>query len=264
MKIEEVDIKYSYYCTGTGNMGGVDGVVHIKQLPYLSVVQSQTGSYGIRIDNGEEYCTGEGGFFIAPSLVTQTITHRLNPESGLFGMRYLFLDIIINNGLRFNDAFDVPLIPDSQLCERLSSEFDELEKTVDACEKKCILYRIVKLLIDAACEKRVKGNETTRRLVEYIYTNYADSITVTDMAQRVSMSVSNLFAVFKKATGMSPVRFLNEYRLSVASLLLLQTEDDIKSIAERVGISDRFYFSRLFKNKYGVSPVKYRKREPLE
>ncbi len=261
MKVEDVDIKYGRYCSGVGDMGGRDNIVHIKQLPYLSVVQSKIGRYGIKIDDGEEEYTAEGGFFIAPSLVTQTITHKLNPEKKLFGMRYIFLDVVVNNSLRFDDIFDVPLLPDSRMCKILDEEFDALDKTEDACERKCIMYRIVKLLFNNAKEKNVKRNETVAPLVEFMYSNYTENITIKEMAQKVNMSESNLYAVFKKAMGMSPVKYLNEYRLSVASLLLTETDCDIKSIAEKVGISDQFYFSRLFKNKYAVSPMQYRKRK---
>ena len=260
MRIEEVDIKYSHYCSSTGDMGGEDNVVHIKQLPYLSVVQSKIGSYGIKIDDGEEKFTDEGGFFIAPSLVTQTITHRLNREKKLFGMRYIFLDIVINKSLRFDDIFNAPLVPDDKMCKALDGLFDLLDKTEDACERKCIMYRLVKLLLDSAMEKMVKRNEIIAPLVEYIYSDYADSITIKEMAERVNMSESNLYAVFKKAMGMSPIKYLNEYRLSIASLLLTETNEDIKVIAERVGITDQFYFSRIFKNKYTISPMEYRKR----
>ena len=259
VRIEEADIKYSHYCTGVGNMGGVDNVVHIKQLPYLSVVQSKIGRYGIRIDDGREQYTDEGGFFIAPSLVTQKITHKLNSENKLFGMRYIFLDIVVNNSIRFDDLFDVPLVPGAEMCRLLNEEFDALDKTEDVCERKCAMYRIVKILLDNAKEKSVKRNEAIAPLIKLMHSEYAKEITVKDMAQRVNMSESNLYAVFKKAVGMSPVKYLNEYRLSVASLLLTETDYDIKSIAEKVGISDQFYFSRLFKKKYTVSPTEYRK-----
>ena len=54
--------------------------------------------------------------------------------------------------------------------------------------------------------------------------------------------------------GTSPVRYLNDYRLSVARELLLHTGKSIKSVAAAVGIPDPFYFSRLFRTAYGQSP----------
>ena len=83
------------------------------------------------------------------------------------------------------------------------------------------------------------------------------------MANIMNMSESNLFAIFKKTTGMSPVKYLNNYRLSVAGELLTQTNDSIKTITEKVGIYDQFYFSKMFKAKYSLSPCEYRKTHVL-
>ena len=87
MNIESIDIKSHYYFSGTSH--GIDGVVHVKQMKSLSIVQSKIGSYGIKIDNLPEENTGEGGVFIAPSLVTQKITHHANPKSNDFKMRFV-------------------------------------------------------------------------------------------------------------------------------------------------------------------------------
>ena len=73
MEIKSIDIKYHSFSGFTSST--IDEFVHIKQLPYLSIVQSKVGSYRIKLDNGNEYSTGEGAFFIAPSYVTQRITH---------------------------------------------------------------------------------------------------------------------------------------------------------------------------------------------
>lgn len=100
-------------------------------------------------------------------------------------------------------------------------------------------------------------------LTEFIATNYMKDITVADMANFMNMSESNFYAVFKKVFGTSPVKYLNDYRMSAASEYLLQTEKSINDIAEAVGISDRFYFSKMFKVKYTVSPMQYRKENEV-
>lgn len=93
-------------------MNGVgDGRVDIKQLPYLSVVQSKVGSYGISLDGGAERFTGDGGFFIAPSVKLQKITHLLNKETDTFCARYIFLGVTVNRKYRLDDLYDFPLSP---------------------------------------------------------------------------------------------------------------------------------------------------------
>ena len=257
MKIENIDIKYYSY-SGFSSCSN-DGIKHIKQLPYLSIVQSKVGSYKIKLDNTDEYSTGEGGFFIAPSLVTQNITHCANKEFNKFTARYVFLDVIINNTYHIDDVFDFPIVTNAEISKIFDEDFDEYEACEDVCNKMRCLYNIVKHLISISKEKNIYRNSNVYPVIEYINTNYKNKIGISDMANAIKMSESNLYAIFKKATGISPIKYLNEYRLSVACELLHNTDDSIKTIAEMVGFYDQFYFSKLFKTKYSISPQQYRK-----
>ncbi len=257
MKIKTLDIKYYFYSKFT--MCANDKLIHTKSSPYLSIVQSKIGSYGIKLNDGPTYQTGEGNFFIAPSLDTQEISHHLNPNQSLFKARYIFLDIIINQKYQFDEVFDMPVVLDQNANETFDADFDEFERADDICEKMCCIYKIIKHLIAVSSPKDNYRNNHIHPLIEYIKSNYMDDITVSEMADTLNMSESNLYTIFKKSTGISPIKYLNAYRVSVAATLLLQTDDSIQTIAEKVGIGDPFYFSKLFKKKYMVSPRQYRK-----
>lgn len=257
MEIKSIDIKYHSFSGFTSST--IDEVVHIKQLPYLSIVQSKVGSYRIKLDNGNEYSTGEGAFFIAPSHVTQRITHFANKEINKFTARYVFLDVIINNTYHLDDIFDVPVVTDKKSSAIFNQYFDEYEKSDNACDRMCCLYNIIKHLLQIAIEKASYRNCAIYPIIEFIKTNYMKKISVCEMADVAKMSGSNLYAVFKKSTGRSPVKYLNEYRLAIACELLQKTDYSIKEVAEKVGIPDQFYFSKLFKGKYSISPQQYRK-----
>lgn len=257
MEIESIDIKYHNFSgfISTSN----DGLVHIKQLPFLSIVQPNIGSYGIKLDSGNEYFTKEGSFFIAPSQVTQKITHFTNKETNMFAARYLFLDVIINKMYHLDDVFDFPVVTDKESSIILNGCFDKYEISDNICDKMCCLYDIIKLLLQIATEKISYRNHSIYPVIEFIKNNYMNNISVCEMADVIKMSESNLYAVFKKSTGCSPIKYLNEYRLSVACELLQNTDYSIKSIADKVGIPDQFYFSKLFKAKYSISPQQYKK-----
>ena len=259
MEIKSIDIKYYNFSGFTSSTN--DGLVHIKQLPYLSIVQSKIGSYGIKLDNEDEYSTGEGGFFIAPSHFTHTITHFADKELNKFTARYVFLDVIINNTYHLDDIFDFPAVTDKIFSAIFDKDFDEYEAADNVCDKMRCLYNMIKHLLQIATEKVLYRNYFIHPVIEFIKANYMKSISVCEMADVIKMSESNLYAVFKKTTGSSPIKYLNEYRLSVACELLHHTDDSITSIAEKVGIPDQFYFSKLFKAKYSVSPQQYRKME---
>ena len=257
IQIESIDFMYYYY--GGFSSQTNDGLRHIKSLPHLSIVQSKIGSYQIQLDNGPAAKTGDGNFFVAPSLVTQKITHFQNKDSGLFEARYIFLDIIVNHKYHFDDIFDVPVIIDGNIGKVFDRDFDDYENAECVCDKMRCLYNIAKHLLEISALKKFCRNDNIYPLIEFIKANYAEQITAATMAKILNISESNLYAVFKKSTGISPVKYLNEYRLAVAAAQLMQTNDSIKSIAESVGVEDQFYFSKLFKAKYHTSPQQYRK-----
>ena len=91
-----------------------ENLKHIKILPYLSIVQSIEGSYDIALDNGAVHQTGDGGFFIAPANVQQTIVHHVNKESGKMSCRWIFVDIEINKAFPLDSLYQFPLIIDGE------------------------------------------------------------------------------------------------------------------------------------------------------
>lgn len=124
MELSKIDIRYHYYFpndTFTGNRE----FTHVKQLPYLSVVQSKYGSYRIRLGDGEAEETEEGGMFIAPKSVTQTITHRCIRNR--FSLRFVFLDVFVNGRYHLDDIYDFPLCLTRAEAEPLDRIFDELD-----------------------------------------------------------------------------------------------------------------------------------------
>ena len=63
--------------------------------------------------------------------------------------------------------------------------------------------------------------------------------------------------VFKKVTGETIFRYLNRVRINHAETLILNTPMKMSAIGSRVGFSDEYYFSRVFKKHTGKSPTEY-------
>ena len=94
--------------------------------------------------------------------------------------------------------------------------------------------------------------------LRYLHTNYTEKMTLDSLADATCLNRSYLCRVFKKDMGVSIFSYLNELRMKRAAELLLQRSDRyIKEIAAEVGIDDPFYFTRRFKEYYGVSPKEY-------
>ena len=79
-----------------------------------------------------------------------------------------------------------------------------------------------------------------------------------EIASRFFMSKSNLIRMFKKHTGQTPYKFLLDEKIRISKVLLRSTNMNVKTIADRLCFSDEHYFSFVFKEKVGVSPLKYR------
>lgn len=80
-----------------------------------------------------------------------------------------------------------------------------------------------------------------------------------ELAAVCYMSKYHFIKVFKAAMGETPQGYMNRLLIEKAQLLLRDTTLTVSEIAERLGVSDPLYFSRLFKKHCGLSPAKYRK-----
>ena len=110
---------------------------------------------------------------------------------------------------------------------------------------------------EAATQTRIK------RMVSFIYGNYAKNITLAEIAASASVSKSECNRCFRKYFGVTPFQFLNEHRIEHASQLLLTTSDPVKNISLSCGFEDAGYFIRLFKKTKGVTPTAFRKNRPV-
>ena len=88
--------------------------------------------------------------------------------------------------------------------------------------------------------------------------NLAQDISLEMAADMAGVSSFYLSKLFKEEKGETFINFITDKRLDKSCELLAQTDLSIKEITARVGYNDQNYFSRLFKNKYGVSPTEYR------
>ncbi len=238
----------------------VDGIRHEKTLPFLSVVQAIEGSYDISLNGKNAQNTGEGGFFIAPSNVMQTITHNTNKSTGVMTARWVFLNVKVNGFYYIDNLLDFPaILPENKKVE-LSAAFDEVfRENVTVCDRYIAYYKIIKILISVSNPKSNGENSELFKTLEYIKKNHQRPITVSELSANANMSEASFYRLFKKQVGNSPIKYLNNYRLSLAADMLVNTKLSIQAISEAVGIADSVYFNKLFKRNYQMPPSEYRK-----
>jgi AraC-like DNA-binding protein len=105
-----------------------------------------------------------------------------------------------------------------------------------------------------------KGLLRLAKLIGLLEKDYAKDWNLEKIARMSGMSKNNLLRVFKDATGQSPIDFLLNLRLQNAAAMLLDSDCNITETAQNSGFHDSNYFTRQFKRKFGISPLRYRIR----
>ncbi len=100
---------------------------------------------------------------------------------------------------------------------------------------------------------------TVRRVMAYIHEHYAEPISREDMATYGDVSARHLTRCFCQEVGVSPITYLNRYRIKQAKRLLRQEDRSITQVAGDVGFSNSSYFARVFRSEVGVSPRAYQR-----
>ena len=117
--------------------------------------------------------------------------------------------------------------------------------------------------LDAALARKRELSGEAQRLVRqamaYIQEHYAEPISRQDLADHVGLSDDYLTSCFHKELGLTPVAYLNRYRVQQARQLLKNTHKSITEIAFEVGFSGSSYFSRIFHRETGMTPAAYRR-----
>jgi AraC family transcriptional regulator, arabinose operon regulatory protein len=117
------------------------------------------------------------------------------------------------------------------------------------------------LICATIAPKEVIGdtNQTVHEAVEFVTTHYREKLTVKDVANSVGLSSSRINQIFRQHFGTSTMKYLEDYRISVAIQLLIRTSMSIGSISTATGFDTSFYFSIRFKQHVGMSPSEFRK-----
>ena len=126
-------------------------------------------------------------------------------------------------------------------------ELEELSH--EMIRKYCLLVRNHSLL---------QYSRVVRDALNYIDSHLRDPISLKGLAEVCNVSSSHLSACFKKEVGQSVVDYVNEKRVFASLRYLATTDLPVAQIAERVGIEDENYFSRLFKKYQKRTPKQYR------
>ena len=163
-----------------------------------------------------------------------------------------------NKGIKFNHAvalrlkekcLELPKHPPLQKLVLLIQILEELSQTSEysfLCEQ------------EFSCELNELHNERINTVYKYIDAHYQEKISLTAVAAQVYMSPEYFSRFFSKVMKKSFFEFLNEYKISKACKLLIETDKQISEICYGSGYESIPFFNRQFKKFKNCQPKQYR------
>ncbi len=113
--------------------------------------------------------------------------------------------------------------------------------------------------------QKIQNSSESRlqNVINYIFKNYAEQITLEDIAELSNMTVPAFCRFFKNCTNKTFINFLNEFRVGKACQFLISDEKSIKEICFEIGFNSITNFNRTFRTFKDMTPTDYRDKYML-
>ena len=126
-----------------------------------------------------------------------------------------------------------------------------------------IVERILLLLLRALPSTGIRtpspiSSSVVRAAVRYLNEHYHEPVTQEILAHTLGLSTNYFGAYFRGETGLSVREYLTRVRLCRAAELLKSTRMKVVEIADRAGFGSPEYFTRIFRENFGMTPKQYR------
>lgn len=146
-----------------------------------------------------------------------------------------------------------------------NNNIERIEQMTSVEQCKLFQRKMIRLYCRLVKENNLQSHSLPiRKVITYIRTDLTADLSLKSMAEQLSVNASYLSSLFKKEMGIPLTEYVNTCRIRHAQMLLLNTDLPTKSIALQCGISDMYYFSRMFKRIAGMTPKTYREKTRAE
>lgn len=129
-----------------------------------------------------------------------------------------------------------------------------LPGSVAEFQVKVCLYELLQEIVLSSKDYQYQPSNMVAHVIRFLQQNYQEQLSIEDLAREYGMERKHFSTVFKQETGVSPSRYLIDYRMHLARELLEQKDCTVTEVAGLVGYPDALYFSRAFKKQNGISP----------
>lgn len=138
--------------------------------------------------------------------------------------------------------------------------FNRILKLLDVLQDLALSKDYILLNVDGfAFETTIQDSNRIEEVYKHINHNFGRAISLDEISDLASMTVPAFCRYFKKSTGRTFTRFVNEFRIVQARRLLSETNNSISDISIECGYNNFSHFNKLFKEYAGKSASEYRK-----
>jgi len=145
-----------------------------------------------------------------------------------------------------------------ELCRRLDETRDDYLTSLYLYELLGIIAGLGKNSPTSALPEADAHFKRIAPVIDYIRENYKQPIILEELAELIDVSKSYLCRIFKETYGMTPIKYLQSFRIKRAKKLLRSTDIRLKLLCEEVGFNDTSYFCLIFREHEGMTPEEYR------
>ena len=104
------------------------------------------------------------------------------------------------------------------------------------------------------------SDRRVRRVLEYVEAHVSDRLDLEVLAREAGISHFHFLALFNKAVGTTPQRYIQQFRMQIAKTMLLSTEKRVLDIAFSIGYRSAAHFGAMFRRDCGETPTEFRAR----
>lgn len=276
-------MEFPYVCNFTNMDSLINNCIPWHWHPLIEIDYVFEGAVELKTPDHIEYVQQGEIFFVNSgvihtitakdkTIVTKTYAHLFDMHflsgihNSLFEQKYLVpivksktLDIFV---IRPNNYKNIKMIEKVLEIIELNKSEDfgyEFEIRSKLCKFWCMLLTETENLRSDNTPKNDIDIDRMKAMLQYIHEHYMEKITLDAIASSASISNRECSRCFQRCIETSPINYLTEHRVRMATQMLLQTQDDIVTISENCGFSSSSYFGKVFHELMGCTPKHYRK-----
>lgn len=233
----------------------------IRTADVSTLYYALSGTVKVTLNNINYICEKNTVFYLSKDETAVISNPSSTQKCSIFFITFEFKD-----GINFSDFYiERPIKDFDNRFLRFFSHIYKIHLVEGLAYKIKEFYEFSQLIYELIVYK-LHSDETfqvERKIInalQYIKINYHKNITINELSKLTGYSISHFSRLFVKNCGVSPQKYILNYKIKKAKEFLLDEQDrTAEEISELLGMCNPSYFCKVFKQKTGISPHQYKK-----